>query len=174
MPGKERTSAIGVSADLYVAQVGHPPNLSQPSEHVGGNPIIDGENHHRITARRVPTDLHARDVHVVLAEDAANSPHDARAVLVAADQEAALGHEVDPKRVDAHSTRLPHQDGAGYVMTLHPHRDEARVAALGAASPLDQLDPPAARDEAGVDRIYSLLRERLQKTFDWGCDHEIH
>src|SRR5437016_12186984 len=61
-------SAVGVSAELYITQIGHPPNLSQTGQHVGRYPIVHGQTHHCVAARRVACDLHAGDVDVVRAQ----------------------------------------------------------------------------------------------------------
>src|SRR5690349_4296863 len=99
-------------AELYITKVGHPPYLSQPSQDIVGDAIVDGQDHHRAASRGITADLHAGDVHVVLAEDGAHAADDAGPVLVPADQEAAFGHQVHTKRVDADRARLTHQQGA--------------------------------------------------------------
>src|SRR5215472_3498303 len=107
MPGNGRTPAIGLAdAELYVAQVRHPPNLSKAVQHIRRNPVVDGQDHHRVAPGRVATDLHAGDVHVVLAEDTADLADHAGAVLVPADQEAAVRDQIDSERIDPHRARL--------------------------------------------------------------------
>src|SRR5207237_9220784 len=103
-------SAVGVSAELYITQIGHPPNLSQTCQHVGRYPIVHGQNHHCGAARRVGWDLHAGDVDVVLAQDGADLAEDPWAGVVAADQAAAYMDGVAPKRICPSPALAAHQD----------------------------------------------------------------
>ena len=59
----------------------------------------------------------------MLAQDRAETPDHPRSVLVPADQEATLRHQVDAKRVDANRAQLAHQNGAGELMAAHANRD---------------------------------------------------
>src|ERR1700704_5194559 len=95
IPGRARMSAIVPPAQLDVPEVRHPGHLTQPGQHLFRDALVDGQDHHRVAPRRVAADLHARDVHVVLAQDRAKPPNHPRAVLMPADQEATLGHKVD-------------------------------------------------------------------------------
>src|SRR5712691_13117628 len=146
MPGKALTSAIGRSPELHVPEVGHAGHLTEPRQHVGADGIVDGEDHHGVAARRVAPDLHARDVDVVLTQDRAKAADHSRPVVVPADQEAPLGHEVDPKRVDPDRARLAHEHGAGELVPVHTEGDEAGVASMRGTAPFDQLDAPAGGD----------------------------
>src|SRR3989442_2892707 len=98
-PGVARTSAIGASPELDVPEVGHAVHLAEPGQDVSLDRVVDGQDHHRVPPRTIASDLHARDVHVVLAEDRAEPPDHARPVFVAADQETAVRHPVGPERV---------------------------------------------------------------------------
>jgi len=82
---------VGVHPQLDVTQVCHPVDLAQTVEQLGRDTVVDRQDHHRVAPRRVASDLHAGDVHVVLAEDAADLAHDPGPVLVPADEKAAVG-----------------------------------------------------------------------------------
>src|ERR1700737_4627481 len=142
IPGRARTSAIGRS-ELDVAEVRHPAYLAQLGQHVRRDPVIHGQDHHRVAARCIATHLHACDVDVVLAQDHAKASDHAGPVLVAAYQEAAFGHKVNAKWSEAPRPRLSHQDGARQLVLADPHRDQAGVAAATWAPPLDQLHASA-------------------------------
>jgi len=175
MPGSGRMSAIGFAGDaeLYVTQIRHPPNLPQPLQHVGRDPLVHGQDHHRVAPRGVASHLHARDVHVVLAQDAAHLAHDAGPVLVPADEEAAVGYEVDTKQVDPHDTRLTRQNRPGDVVVGDAYGDEARVTGVCAAAPLDELDAPIARREPRIDGVDPLFGEGLQPSLDRGRREQV-
>src|ERR1700694_1895790 len=172
-PGRARTSAIGLVAELDVAQVGHPRHVAQLGQHVSRDAVVDGQDHHRVATGRIAANLHAGDVDVVLAEDRAHASHDAWAIVVPADQEATFWNQVDAKGIDAHGARLTHQDGAGQLVAAHADGDQARVAAVRRAPPLDQLHAAARRDEARVDGVDAIFGERLQHSFDGGRDEEV-
>src|SRR2546425_2868137 len=172
-PGVARTSAIGASPELDVPEVRHAVHLAEPGQDVSLDRVVDGQDHHRVPARTIASDLHARDVHVVLAEDGAEPPDHPGPVFVAADQEAAVGHQVDPKRVDPNCARLSHQHGAGDFVPVDAKRDEAPVAAVRRASPLDELHTAAGCDQARVDLVDAVLGERLQHAFDRGGDEQV-
>src|SRR6266852_5564495 len=161
IPGNALTSAIGRVSELDVAKVRHASNLPQSYQHVVADGIVDGEDHHRVAARRITADLHARDVDVVLAQDRAKAADHARAVLVTADEKAPFGHEIDPKRIDSNRARLSHQHGAGKLVAVHAKCDEAGVASMRRAAPLDQLHAPAGGDQSGVHGVDPVLREGL-------------
>src|SRR5579862_9681877 len=173
MPGSARTSAIARPLEVDVVQVRQAVDRAQVLEHSVADRVVDREDHHRAAARRVPADQHARDVDVVLAEDGADAADDARAVLVAADEEAALGHEVDAKRVDSGDPRLAHQHGARQLVAVHAERDQRRVAASRRRPALD--DPHAAprRDEPRVDRVDPFFGEPLQDALDRGRGEQV-
>src|SRR5436305_4482566 len=124
IPGSGRTSAIARPLEVDVVQVGEAVDGAQVVENRVADRVVDREDHHRAAARRVAADEHARDVHVVLAEDRADAADDAGAVLVPADEEAAIGHKIDAKRVDARYPRLAHQHGARELVAMHAQRDE--------------------------------------------------
>src|SRR6266545_5770238 len=167
MPGKARTSAIGGRPQqLDITQVGHARDLFESPQHLGGNPLVDGENHHRVAPRSIPSHLHARDVYVVLAQDAAHPADHPGTVLVTADQEAAFRHEVDAKRVDAHRPSLSYQDGARDLVVEHPDRDQARVAAVRTAPPFDETNAAVGGDQSRIDRVDALFGERLDDALD--------
>src|SRR5438105_3345024 len=154
-------SAVGVLEQLYVAQIRHPLYLSQPRQNLWRDAVVDGQDHHGIGTRRVSADLHARDVHVVLAENAADLAHDARTIFVAADQKTALGYQVHAKRIDSHRTRLSHQQGARDLVVHHAESDQAGIAAVRTAASLDQADPAIGGYQTRVDRVDALLGEWL-------------
>src|SRR5438874_3963080 len=104
-------SAIGYSEELHVPEVRHSFHLSEPRQHLRRDLVVDGEDHHRTAPRGVAPHLHARDVDIVLAEDAAHPPDHTGSVLVSADKESSVRHEVDTEGVDVHSAWLAHQDG---------------------------------------------------------------
>src|SRR4029077_4060323 len=95
IPGSALTSAIGRAPELYISKVGHACHVAQACKHVGADRIVHGQDHHRVAPGRIASDLHARDVDVVLAQDGAKAANHARPVIVPADQEAPLRHEVD-------------------------------------------------------------------------------
>src|SRR6267143_2593775 len=103
IPGNARTSAIGASPQLDVAQVRHAVHLTQQRQHVSFDRVVDGEDHHCAPPWPVTSHLHVRDVDVVLAEDGAEPSHHAGTVLMAAHQEAAIRDEVDSEGVDPDS-----------------------------------------------------------------------
>src|SRR6266851_9854131 len=173
IPANALTSAIGRAPELHIAEVGHARYLTQSRQHVGPDGIVDGEDHHRVAARSVAPDLHARDVDVVLAEDRAKTPDHARPVVVAADEEAPLRHEVDAKRVDSNRARLAHEHSAGELVPVHTKRDEAGVASTRGAAPFDQLDAPAGGDQSRVDGVDAVFRERLQHASNRGRDQKV-
>src|SRR6266581_624101 len=78
IPGSARTSAIGRAPKLDVSKVGHARHVAQARKHIGADRIVDGQDHHRVAPRRIATHLHARNV-----------------VVVPADQESPLWHQVD-------------------------------------------------------------------------------
>src|SRR5438270_140276 len=147
IPGSGRTSAIARPLEVDVVQVGEPVDGPQMLENDVADWVVDREDHHRAAARCVAADEHARDVHVVLAENRAYAPDDAGAILVPADEEAALGHEVDAKRVDARDARLAHEHGARELVAMHAQRDERRVAAASRRPALDDAHPPRRGDQ---------------------------
>src|SRR2546430_10062955 len=169
IPGSARTSAIGASvAKLDVVEVGHTVHLLQSLQQRRRDGVVDREDHHRLPSRRVAADHHARDVDVVLAEDRAHATDDAWPVRMPAHKEAALGHEVDPKRVDAYDARLLHQHGAAELVAVHAQRDEACVAAPGSCLALDDLHAARRRDEPRVDPIDAGFGEVLPHALNGG------
>src|SRR5579864_6454779 len=176
MPGSARTSAIGppqsYNPELDVAKVRHARDLSQARQHILRDAVVDREDHHRVAARRITPELHARDVDIVLAEDGPELTDHARAILVQAHEKAPFGHQVDAKGVDSHGPQLPHQDSAGDLVALHANRDQARIAAMGSAPPLDHLDATISRDQPGVHGVDPVFRERLYDAFDRSSDQE--
>src|SRR5579859_746376 len=173
IPGSARTSAIGASSQLYVAEVRHSIDLMQAVEHARAHGVVDREDHHRPAARSVPADEHARDVDVVLAKNGADAAHDARLVLVLADEEAALRDEVHSKPIDAHDSRLVHQHSARELVAVHAQRDQAGVAAAGRSPALDDLHAAAGGDETRVDCVDPVLGEALQHALDSGGDEQV-
>src|SRR5260370_9311698 len=153
MPGRARMSAMGFSglAQLDVAQVRHAIHLAEPGKHLRPHAVVPGQDHRGFAAWRVPPDLHARDVDVVLTQDGAESPHDPRPVLMPADQESPFRHQVDAKRVDPHSPELAVHDCTRELVAPHPNRDEARVAAMRRGPALYELD---ATDRVGEASLY--------------------
>src|ERR1700694_20621 len=114
-PVRARTSAIGLVAELDVAQVGHPRHVAQLGQHVRRDAVVDGQDHHRVATGRIAANLHAGDVDVVLAEDRAHASHDAWSIVVPADPDATFWNQVDAKGIDADGARLTHQDGGGQL-----------------------------------------------------------
>src|SRR5947208_12046969 len=51
---------------------------ADPGAHFVGNRVVDGQDHERLTARMETSDLHRRDVDVVLSEQRPHAPHKAR------------------------------------------------------------------------------------------------
>src|SRR5712692_6893863 len=174
IPGSARTSAIGRAPKLDVSKVGHAGHVAQARKHVGADRIVDGEDHHRVAPRRIATHLHARDVDVVLAQDRAKAADHPRPVIVPADQESPLWHQVDSEGVDSNRTRLPHEHRARELVALHTKRDETGVASVRRAAALDQLDAPARRDEARVDGVDAVFRERLQNPANRRRNQQVH
>src|SRR5260370_6213018 len=174
IPGSARTSAIGRAPKLDVSKVGHARHVPQARKHVGTDRIVDGEDHHRVAPRRIATHLHARDVDVVLAQDRAEAADHPRPVIVPADQESPLWHQVDSERVDSNRTRLPHEHRARELVAVHTKSDEAGVASMRRAAALDQLDAPARGDEARVDGVYTVFRERLQDAANRRRNQQVH
>ena len=109
----------------------------------------------------------------MLAEDAADPTDHSGPVIVPADEEPPVGHEVDAEGVDAHRARLAHQDGARDLVLLHAHGNQARVAAVWPAAALDQANAATACDETRVDRVDPLLGEGLQEPFDGGRHEQV-
>ena len=90
-------SGVGVLEQFYITQIRHPLYLSQPQQNILRDPVVDRQDHHRVAARRISADLHAGDVHVVLAENAADLADDAWTIFVPADQKTPFRYQVDPK-----------------------------------------------------------------------------
>src|SRR5438046_648958 len=155
-------------------QVRHTVDSPQPVEHRFGYRVVHRQDHHRATARSIPADEHARDVDVVLAEDRAHSTDHSRPVLVAADQEASIGHEVHTKSVDANHTRLVHQHGARKLVALHAQGDETRVAAMRVTTALDDLDSATGSYQARVHRVDAVLGKALEHTLDSRRHEQVH
>ena len=109
----------------------------------------------------------------MLAEDAAHHADDPRTVLMPADKKAAFRHQIDPKRIDPYRAGFAHEQRPGDLVTLHPQGDQARVAAVGSAPSLDQLDAPIARDEPRVDGVDPILGERLDQALDGRGDQQV-
>src|ERR1700674_25007 len=173
IPGSARTSAIGASLELNVPQIRHSRDLAESLQNISLHAIVHGEDHHRAATRAVATHLHACDVDVVLAEDGAHTPHQARPVLMPADQEAAGGNKVDPKRVDADCARLAHDHRARELVTIDAQSHHAGIAPTRRAAPLDQPDAATRSDQARVDLVDAVFGERLEYPFDGRCDDEV-
>src|ERR1700730_1244178 len=173
MPGSARRSAIGVSAELHGTQVRHSIDLTKPLQDIRADRIIDSQDHHGVASRTIAPNLHARDVDVVLAEDGANAPDQARPVRVPADQEAAGRHEVDPERVDPDGARLAHHHRAGELVSVDAQRDPARLTSAGGTAPLDQLHAPARCDQPRIDLVDAIFGEGLKHALDRCRDQQV-
>src|SRR6267378_3424826 len=79
---------------------------ADPRADLVGDRIVERQDHERLAAWMKATDLHRRDVHVVLAEKRPDATDETRLVLMLREQQVTLDRHVDPEPVDENDARL--------------------------------------------------------------------
>src|SRR5439155_11411446 len=132
--------------------------------HLVGHRIVEREDHERFATRMKSTDLHRRDVHVVLSEQRPDTAHEAGLVLMLREQQVALDRDVDPEPVDEDDARLALHERPRDLGVADAHGEERGVPRrLGLAALLDH-ESARTRDRERVHEVHALRAERLEQS----------
>src|SRR5688500_12951723 len=149
-PGGAHAIDVGERADARADLVGHR--------------IVQGQDHERLATGMETSDLHRRDVHVVLAEQRPDAPNEAGFVLVLREKQVALDRNVDPEAVDQHDAGLALHQRPRDLGAPDANGEERGVARRLGVAPLLDHKSPRARDRERVHEIHALGTERLEQT----------
>src|SRR5438105_15282209 len=108
------------------------------------------------------SDLHRRDVDVVLAEERSHPPDKAGLVLMFCQQEMAVHRYVDPEAVDEYDPRVTLHERAGDLRRADLDREERRVPRRFGLTPPGDDEAARPCEVERVHEIHALLAERLE------------
>src|SRR5258706_7608045 len=148
-PGGPYAIDVGERADACADLVGHR--------------IVERQDHQRLAARGKASDLHRRDVPVVLAEQRAGAADEAGLVLMLREEQVALDRHVDPEPVYEHDAWLALHERPRDLGVADAHGEERVVSRGLGLAPF--LDHEAARmgDRQRVHEVHALGAERLEQ-----------
>src|SRR5688572_4312086 len=129
-----------------------------------GHRIVESQDHERLATGMETSDLHRRDIHVVLAKQRPDAANEAGFVLVLREQEVALDRDVDPEAVDQHDAWLALHQRARDLGVTDANGEERRVPRRFGVAPLFDHKSTRTRDRERVHEIHALGAECLEQT----------
>src|SRR6185503_19273078 len=130
---------------------------------VVGHRVVEGQDHQRLAARVEASDLHRRDVHVVLAEQRPDAADQARLVLVLGQEQVTLDRNVDPEPVDVHDARLALHERPRDLGVADADREKRVVPRGLCLAPLLDHQATRPRDRERIHEVHTLGAECLEQ-----------
>src|SRR4029077_13060059 len=130
--------------------------------------VVEREDHERLAPRMEATDLHRRDVHVVLAEQRAHATDETGLVLMLRQKEMAVHGHVDPEAVDEDDPRVALHERSCDLRRSDLHREQRWEPRRLRLATLRDGEAARAREIEGVHEIHTLLAEGLEHTLHSG------